>query len=80
MNNLITKKITIDILIGDLVEKYPDLASILMEDYGFHCVGCMGSAYETLEEGATVHGMTADDIEVMVENLNELAEESAVTK
>ena len=65
-------KITKKILIGDLVNRFPDLAMVLMEDYGLHCVGCGAAAMETLEQGAKVHGMTDDDIKVMVENLNEL--------
>jgi hybrid cluster-associated redox disulfide protein len=64
-------KITKDILILDLVEQNPNLASVLTEEYGFHCVGCMAASMETLEQGALVHGMTDDQIEKMVEDLNE---------
>jgi hybrid cluster-associated redox disulfide protein len=63
-------KITKDILILDLVEQNPSLASVLTEDYGFHCVGCMAASMETLEEGALVHGMSEDEIDKMVEELN----------
>ena len=63
-------KITKDILILDLVEQNQDLASVLTEEYGFHCVGCMAASMETLEQGALVHGMTDDQIEKMVEDLN----------
>ena len=58
-----------DILIGDLVENYPDLASVLVEKYGFHCIGCMAAGMETLEEGATVHGMESKEIEKLVKDL-----------
>ena len=63
-------KITKDILILDLVEQYPELTEVLTEEYGFHCVGCMAASMETLEQGALVHGMTDDQIEKMVEDLN----------
>jgi len=63
-------KITKDILILDLVEQHPDLASVLTEEYGFHCVGCMAASMETLEQGALVHGMTDDQIDKMVEGFN----------
>lgn len=63
-------KITKDILILDLVEQNPDLAAVLTEEYGFHCVGCMAASMETLEQGALVHGMTDDQIEKMVKDLN----------
>jgi len=62
-------EITKDILIGDLVENYPDLASVLVEKYGFHCIGCMAAGMETLEEGATVHGMEEKEIEKLIKDL-----------
>lgn len=67
-------KITKDILILDLVEQNPDLAEVLTEEYGFHCVGCMAASMETLEQGALVHGMTEDQIDQMVVDLNKKLE------
>ncbi|MPN38672.1 hypothetical protein SDC9_186197 [bioreactor metagenome] len=67
-------EITKDILIGDLVENYPDLASVLVEKYGFHCIGCMAAGMETLEEGATVHGMEQKEIETLVKDLKKRVE------
>lgn len=49
-------KITKNIIIGDLIEKYPASAEVLAK-HGFHCIGCMISPYETLEAGAAVHGI-----------------------
>ena len=63
-------KITKDIMILDLVESHPELAEILTDDYGFHCIGCMAASMETLEEGAVVHGMAKKEIEKMIEDLN----------
>jgi hydroxylamine reductase len=68
-------EITKDIMIGDLVEKYPKLAKVLVEEYGFHCIGCMAAGMETLEEGATVHGMNSKDIKKMVDDLRSLVKE-----
>lgn len=62
-------EITKDILIGDLVDNYPNLAKILVEKYNFHCIGCMAAGMETLEEGATVHGMSKKEIDEMVKDL-----------
>lgn len=69
------KKITKDILILDLVQQNPDLAAVLTEEYGFHCVGCMAASMETLEEGAQVHGMNEKEIREMVEDLNKRSSE-----
>jgi hybrid cluster-associated redox disulfide protein len=63
-------KITKDILILDLVEQNPNLVQVLTEKYGLHCIGCMAASMETLEQGALVHGMTEDQINKMVEDLN----------
>lgn len=68
-------EITKDIMIGDLVEKYPKLAKVLVEEYSFHCIGCMAAGMETLEEGATVHGMNSKDIKKMVDDLRSLVKE-----
>ena len=69
-------KITKDILIGELVEAYPQLAKVLVEDYGFHCIGCMAAGMETLEQGAQVHGMNKKEIEKMVEKFKALVKEA----
>lgn len=69
----IKQLITKDMVIGQFAEQYPVLVDVLIEDYGFHCVGCGMSGLETLEQGAAVHGMTNKEITEMVNNLNELA-------
>jgi len=63
-------KITKDILILDLMEQNPELSGVLTEKYGLHCIGCMAASMETLEQGALAHGMTDDQIDKMVEELN----------
>ena len=67
---LVSKKM----LIGEVIEKWPELTDVLMGDYGFHCVGCFASGMESLEDGARTHGMDDEEIKVMMENLNELVE------
>lgn len=69
------KEITKDILILDLVETYPKIASVLVEKYNFHCIGCMAAGMETLEQGAMVHGMTKKEIDKMVDELKNQAKE-----
>jgi len=59
--------------IGEIVEKYPEVAEELVVKYGFHCLGCFGASMETLEEGAMVHGMEKDEIKKMIEKLNVVA-------
>ncbi len=47
--------------IGELLEKAPEKAEILMEA-GMHCLGCPASQAETLEEACEVHGIDADEL------------------
>ncbi|MDD5040518.1 MAG: DUF1858 domain-containing protein [Patescibacteria group bacterium] len=53
--------ITKDILIGDLIRKHPETEQVLLH-YGFHCIGCMVSPYESLEAGAAVHGIPLESL------------------
>lgn len=55
-----------DMTIGELLEKSPEKAEILMEA-GMHCLGCPASSGETIEEACMVHGIDVDEI---IEKLN----------
>jgi len=57
-------------LIGDLSAYYPHQAQLLVEKYGFHCLGCPMAGQETIEEGAMGHGMTNKQIKELLEVLN----------
>ena len=61
-------------LIGDLSAYYPQQAQILVQKYGFHCLGCPMAGQETIEEGAMGHGMTGKQIKEMLEVLNKSLE------
>lgn len=55
-----------DTKIGEILEKTPEKAEILLEA-GMHCIGCPASQEETLEEACQMHGI---DVEELVKNLN----------
>lgn len=50
-----------DIRIGEILEKAPEKAEILLE-VGMHCLGCPASQMETLEEACAVHGIDVEDV------------------
>ena len=52
--------------IGEILEKEPEKADLLLEA-GMHCLGCPASQMETIEEACEVHGIDADEL---VEKLN----------
>ena len=55
-----------DTKIGELLEKAPEKADILLE-IGMHCLGCPASLVETIEEACMVHGV---DVEEVLKELN----------
>lgn len=67
------KKIRKDMLLGDLVDNYPQ-AAMIMAQKGMHCIGCGMAAAETIEQGCMAHGMTEEDIDKLIEEMNEIAE------
>ncbi len=50
-----------DMTIGELLEKAPEKAEILL-NAGMHCLGCPASQAETIEEACEVHGIDVDEI------------------
>jgi iron-sulfur cluster assembly protein len=63
------QKITKDMYIGEIIAQYPQVASVVQR-YGLHCVGCHVSYHETLEEGALGHGMSEEDVQNLVKDMN----------
>jgi len=47
--------------IGELLEKAPEKAEILLQA-GMHCLGCPASQAETIEEACEVHGIDVDEL------------------
>ena len=55
-----------DMTIGELLEKAPEKAEILLEA-GMHCLGCPASQAETIAEACEVHWI---DVEELIKKLN----------
>ena len=64
-------KFSKDTNLSEIIEKAPEKVDILLEA-GMHCIGCMASQFETLEEACTVHGI---DVDELVQQLNKNEEE-----
>lgn len=63
-------KITRNMKIDEIIRKYPEVAEIF-DKYGFHCIGCAASSFETLAQGAVAHGM---DTSKLIKDLNKAIE------
>ncbi|MFH0987675.1 MAG: DUF1858 domain-containing protein [Patescibacteria group bacterium] len=53
----ISKKMTF----AKLLEVYPESAAVLLK-YNIHCIGCPYSRQETIEEGASAHGVEPEEL------------------
>ena len=71
----IKQLITKDMTIGDVVAKYPACIEALQSS-GVHCVGCHVSYVETLEQGFKGHGMSDEEVDMVISKLNAAVEDS----
>ena len=62
--------VTKDMIIGDVLKQYPDVAVIMLE-HGLHCVGCHANVFDTIEAGSLGHGLDEGTVERMVDQMNE---------
>lgn len=65
-----TDKITKKMNIGEIAVNHPETMEVFMK-YGMHCIGCIASQFETLEQGCEAHGIDTDK---MVKDLNAASE------
>jgi len=62
--------ITKDMIIKEIIEINPELATILMES-GMHCISCPAVYGETLEEACMVHGIDVDELVNVLNTIND---------
>jgi len=67
--------ITKDMTIGDVVKKYPACIEPL-QAAGVHCVGCSVAYHETLDQGFKSHGMSEEEINKVIININNAIKDS----
>ncbi len=60
--------ITKDTSIMEVLQSKPNSREVFIK-HGMHCIGCLGSEFETIEMGAKSHEI---DLEVLLRELNEL--------
>lgn len=59
-------QITKDMTIEDVVEQFPETTQVFSR-YGVGCLGCSAAQYDSIGEGAAVHGLDAEEL---VQELN----------
>lgn len=63
-------QITKETNIAELTRRYPEAALVMLE-YGLHCVGCAINQFDTIENGAQLHGMSETEIAEMLNRIKE---------
>lgn len=53
----------------EAVNNYPAAAEIMLQR-GLHCIGCGVASFETIEQGAMAHGLSKEETEKMIEEIN----------
>ncbi len=66
-----------DILIMELAESYPQVVDFMINEYEFHCIGCIMSGFESLRQGAQAHGIIGSDFDEMMARIDALIEETS---
>ncbi len=69
-------KITKDMGIIEVVQKYPDTIGVFMYA-GMGCFGCMAARFENIEQGAMAHGIDPDELVAALNEVVDAAEEGA---
>jgi hybrid cluster-associated redox disulfide protein len=64
-----SEKISRNMTFGELMRNFP-MAGRIISGYGLHCIGCHIAVSETIEEGARAHGLSEQDIEKLITELN----------
>lgn len=54
-------EITKDMIIGDILDKYPQLAEHFLA-MGMHCLGCPVSRGEKVSQACAAHGVDCDEL------------------
>jgi hybrid cluster-associated redox disulfide protein len=60
-------KITEDMTIREVIEKYPETATVFSK-YNIGCIGCLAASFERVKDIAGVHGT---DVKSFLKDLNE---------
>lgn len=64
-------KITKDMVIGDVLDKKPEAEKVISKYFGTTCFTCPGVRMESLELGASMHGLDVNEIVKEINNIKE---------
>jgi hybrid cluster-associated redox disulfide protein len=65
------KKVKKEDIIAEVLEKFPE-AEVIFLEHELHCVGCLASRFETIENGIKAHGKTDKEVREIIDKINKL--------
>ena len=68
-------KITKDTKISQAIKSHPKMINLFL-NHDLHCAACPISDVETIEQGAQGHGMSQEQIDSMLKDIDKLIESS----
>jgi hypothetical protein len=69
-------KVTLQSIFGELLEEYPRTEEVLREYLGeAYCLTCPGKMFDTIGNGAMLHGLPDDVAEQMVKDLQAVVDD-----
>jgi hybrid cluster-associated redox disulfide protein len=66
------KKLNTKMNITELIGLYPELAPVLTYEYGLYCMNCIIADFDTIEQGAKLHGIEGKYYDEMVAHLESI--------
>ena len=69
---MIRKKVNVKENIIGLLNEYPELAPVLTYEYGLYCLNCIIADFDTIEQGAKLHGITGKYYDEMIQHLESI--------
>lgn len=68
-------KVTLDTIFGEVTEEYPDTERVLKKYLGeAYCLTCPGKMFDTIGNGAMIHGLSDEEAMNMVHDLQEVVD------
>ncbi len=68
-------KITMQTILGELLEEYPGAEAVMKKYLGeAYCLTCPGKMFDTIGNGAMLHGMSDAEAENMLSDLQEVVD------
>lgn len=65
-------QVTMDTILGEILEEYPDSEFVLKKYLGeAYCLSCPGKMFDTVGNGAMLHGMSDEEGMNMLADLQE---------